>query len=53
MLNWRRMKIVWVLWSGNRHASSRAYWGWVSIRTAVEASSGWGPWFCLPDNAQG
>lgn len=29
--------IVWLLWSGNRHASSRGYWGWVSLRTAIAA----------------
>jgi hypothetical protein len=43
--NWRRAKIVWLLWSGNRHASSRDYWGWVSLGTAIAASVGWGPWF--------
>ena len=42
-MNWRRLKIVWILWTGNLSASNRAYWGWVSLRTAIEASSGWGP----------
>jgi hypothetical protein len=43
--NFRRLKIVLILWTGNLSASSRAYWGWVSVRTAIAASSGWGPWF--------
>lgn len=43
-MNWARLKIVWLLWTGNRHRSAREYWGWVSLRTAVEASAAWGPW---------
>jgi hypothetical protein len=44
-MNWRRLKIVWILWSGNFSSCNRRYWGWVKLRTAIEASSGWGPWF--------
>lgn len=51
--NFRRLKIVWILWTGNMSASSRAYWGWVSMRTAIEASSGWGLWFRVRDSVSG
>ena len=45
-MNWRRLKITWIIWTINLHADSRAYCGgWVSVRTAVEASAGFGPWF--------
>jgi hypothetical protein len=42
--NLRRLKIVLLLLLGNLSPSTIRYWGVVGVRTAIKASSGWGPW---------